>query len=37
MTIYLEVMLQASWHTAEGENKSQKVQISSHDALQKTS
>ena len=35
MTIYLAVMLQASWHTAEGETKSQKVQISSHDALQK--
>ena len=35
MTIYFAVMLQASWHTAEGETKSQKVQISSHDALQK--
>ena len=35
MTIYFAVMLQASWHTTEGETKSQKVQISSHDALQK--
>ena len=28
-------MLQASWHTTEGETKNQKVQISSGNALQK--
>ena len=35
LTVYLAVMLQASWHTAKGETKSQKVQISSHNALRK--
>ena len=35
ITVYLAVMLPASWHTTEGETKSQKVQISSCDALQK--
>ena len=33
-TVYLAVMLQASWHTAEL-TKSQEVHISSHDELQK--
>ena len=33
-TVYLAVMLQASWHTAEG-NKESKGSLSSHDGLKK--